>query len=145
MKVIAFGFKRRSRVTTPTNLGAPATGGGLTTATVPDDVMDRLLVGATESYTGACRAVYPMAPVADSAVVSRVEVLISVTASCAELTASVLVAMEEKAPHRRSHRVGPSPGHAAQAEAPRRLGRRGVFRTVEASPPHRAALALDRR
>ena len=27
-----------------------ATGGGLTTATVPDDVMDRLLVGATESY-----------------------------------------------------------------------------------------------
>ena len=32
-----------------------ATGGGLTTETVPDDVMDRLLVGATESYADACR------------------------------------------------------------------------------------------
>jgi len=72
-----------------------ATGGTLSHEQPPDAVMDRLLTGATEAFSDACRAsdLYPRQPKTAS---HHVMSMITVAGDVADYTTTVLTAMEAK-------------------------------------------------
>lgn len=77
--------------------GGTATGGGLSHVLPEPEVIDRLLVGLTETYTGACKDLYTP-PNTNAATANAFTVAVAVTAAgeISDFTTDVLDAMKAK-------------------------------------------------